>query len=236
MEFNKDEFAVRSIPFSEAKEWVLYKHYAHRIPPISYAFGLFRLGILEGVCTYGHPLSSTLKGIFGDEWADKLLELNRLVVNDGLPRNALSYFVAQTFRFLPSPCPLVSYADSGQNHHGYIYQATNWIYTGLSAKFEDYVVKGFENLHHTSIGDKGGRSDQYGGGLSHVAKLREIYGEENVYLRERSRKHRYFYFLGNKREKRLFRSLLPYGIEPYPKGDNKRYDASYETSPNGILF
>lgn len=29
---------------------------------------------------------------------------------------------------------LVSYADSAQGHHGYIYQATNWIYTGISAK------------------------------------------------------------------------------------------------------
>lgn len=235
-DFNKSDWSVNSIPFSEAKEWVLYKHYAHRIPPISYAFGLFRGGQLEGVCTYGHPLSSTLKGCFGEDWADKLLELNRLVVNEGLPRNALSFFVSSTFKFLPSPCPLVSYADSGQNHHGYIYQATNWIYTGLSAKFEDYVVRGFENLHHTSIGDKGGRSDQHEGKLSHVERLREIYGEENVYLRERSRKHRYFYFIGNKREKRLFRTLLPYAVEPYPKGDNMRYDASYETSPNGVLF
>lgn len=82
MQFNREEFEVRSIPFSEAKEWVLYKHYAHRVPPITFAFGLFQNGKLQGICTYGHPLSSTLKGIFGSEWADKLLELNRLVVNE----------------------------------------------------------------------------------------------------------------------------------------------------------
>ena len=41
MEFNKDDFKVLRIPFSEAKEWVLYKHYAHRIPPVSFAFGLY---------------------------------------------------------------------------------------------------------------------------------------------------------------------------------------------------
>lgn len=159
----KDEYTVTPIPFSEAKEWCLYKHYAKRIPPISFAFGLYdKESVLQGICTYGHPLSCTLKGVFGDEYGDKLLELNRLCVNDGLPKNVLSFFVGQTFKMLPTPTPLVSYADSGMNHHGYIYQATNWIYTGLSAKFEDYVVKGMENLHPSTIGDRGGafRQDQ----------------------------------------------------------------------------
>lgn len=234
--FNKEDYEVRSVPFSEVKEWVMYKHYAHRIPPISYSFGLYdKDGVLQGVCTYGCPMSSPLKSCMGDKWGGKLLELNRLVVNDGLPRNALSWFIGQTFKMLPAPLPLVSYADSGQHHHGYIYQATNWIYTGLSAKFEDYVVKGLEHLHPSSIGDRVGRSDKKGK-FSHVERLREVYGEENVYLRERSRKHRYFYFLGDKRSVREMRSLLPYDVEPYPKGDNERYDASYKTSPTGLLF
>lgn len=41
MDFRKDDFDVRPIPFSEAKEWVLYKHYAHRVPSIVYSFGLY---------------------------------------------------------------------------------------------------------------------------------------------------------------------------------------------------
>ena len=41
-------FTVDRIPYSECKEWLLYKHYAHRIPSISYAFGLFENGILKG--------------------------------------------------------------------------------------------------------------------------------------------------------------------------------------------
>ena len=236
-EFIKSDWEVRCIPFSEAKEWVVCKHYAHRIPPISHAFGLYdKDKILQGVCTYGTPMSSQLKNCLGEKWADKLLELNRLCVNEGLPRNALSFFVGQTFKMLPSPCPLVSYADTGQHHHGYIYQATNWIYTGLSAKFDDYVVKGLEHLHSASIGDRAGRTDKKGHGFSRVQKLREMYGEENVYLKERSRKHRYFYFLGDKRQTRQMKAALPYEIEPYPKGDNIRYDASYETHPCGVLF
>ena len=52
MEFNKDDFKVLRIPFSEAKEWVLYKHYAHRIPPVSFAFGLYGGGGATSRCLH----------------------------------------------------------------------------------------------------------------------------------------------------------------------------------------
>lgn len=41
-EFNKADYRVLPIPFSEAVEWVKMKHYAHRVPSICYAFGLYR--------------------------------------------------------------------------------------------------------------------------------------------------------------------------------------------------
>lgn len=137
---------------------------------------------------------------------------------------------------LPKPMVIVSYADSGQNHHGYIYQATNWIYTGLSVPFKDYMIKGYENMHSASIMDSVGRSDGKLGHLNKVQLLKAKFGEENIYMVERSRKHRYFYLLGSKTDKKRMRSLLIYPTEPYPKGDNIRYDASYETSPNLTLF
>lgn len=232
--FNKEEWDVRSIPFTEAREWVLYKHYAHRIPTICYAFGLYRSGILNGVCTFGVPASQALIiGSMGIEYKDCFLELNRLVVNDGLPRNALSYFVASCLRALPRPMVVVSYADSGMGHHGYIYQATNWIYTGLSDKHALWVVEGLEGVHGRHIMD-GAR--KVGHGKSKRDALVELYGDR-VIESERSRKYRYFQFLGDKRQVRKMRRDLKYPVlKEYPKGENERYDASYETAPNGVLF
>jgi len=63
-------------------------------------------------------------------YQDHFLELNRLVIDEGSKKNVLSFFVSQTLKKLPCPNVVVSYADTSQNHHGYIYQATNWIYTG----------------------------------------------------------------------------------------------------------
>ena len=229
--FNKDDYRVLPIPFSEAKEWVLKKHYAHRVPSISYAFGLYwndgGVQRLVGVCTFGVPASPSLvSGAIGEEYADRFFELNRLVVTDGLPRNALSFFVATSLKMLPAPMVVVSYADSGMNHHGYIYQATNWLYTGLSAKHVEYTIGGVEqNKHSRHLFDHlGGIKNAQNNGVDMVAG-------------ERTQKYRYFQFIGDRRQRRQMLKSFKYPIiRNYPKGDNVRYDASYEVHPNGILF
>jgi hypothetical protein len=219
-------YQVKPIDYQDCKEWFLKKHYAHRIPPIEFCFGLYDNNILIGVCSYGTPVSSVLRELFPSY---KLYELNRLVVSDNLPKNTLSFFVAQTFKFLPKPSVLVSYADTSQNHHGYIYQATNWIYTGLSAKFMDYMVKGMEHLHGASV------FDMSRGQENRVEWLKQKFGDK-LYMKERPRKHRYFYFIADKRDKKKMMKELPYQLEPYPKGENKRYDASYQPTTQTKLF
>lgn len=135
-----EQFRVAPIEHQDCIQWCLYKHYAHRMPSISFAYGLFdKEGEMVGVCTFGVPASPSLvKGAIGEEYKDNFLELNRLCVNDGLPKNALSFFVSQSLKMLPTPMVVVSYADSGQGHHGYIYQATNWVYTGITKPHLEY--------------------------------------------------------------------------------------------------
>lgn len=225
----KDKYKVRSIDSAQCKEWLLYKHYARRMCPIEYSFGLFdEYNLLQGIVTYGTPVSSTLRDTFGNGF--KLMELNRLCINDGLERNTLSYFVSESLSQLPKPLIIASYADTTQNHHGFIYQATNWIYTGLSAKVNIVKIKGMEHLHSGTILDMArGKEDRF-------AYLKAKFGEDNVYKEPSPRKHRYFYFLGSKKQKKAMLKALPYPIEPYPKGDNKRYDASYQVSVQTTLF
>lgn len=232
------DYKVDSIPHSQTYEWLMYKHYAHRIPSISYSFGLFDDNAhIVGICTFGRPMAHILiKNAFNGLYQDNFLELNRLCVNDGLPKNTLSYFVSQCLKKLPSPMVVVSYADTSMNHHGYIYQATNWLYTGLSAPFKDYMVKGMEHLHGSSVMDSVGRSDGENGHIDKVKLLKEKYGEDNVYMVERPRKHRYFYLIGSKTQIKSMRKALIYPIVPYPKGDNQRYDASYKPNIQLSLF
>jgi len=199
------DYAIQLIDSKETYGYLRDIHYAHRIPSISYAYGLFKDQEIVGVVTYGTPASSTLcKGICGDDWQKYVLELNRLVLEYNLPNEA-SRLVAASLRLLPKPRIIVSFADTAQNHLGIVYQATNFIYTGLSTKFRDVKVRGLEHQHHAT----------YGHGLSYK-EIKEKYGEDNVYFVDRSRKHRYITFIGNRKEKQTMRSALKYEVMPYP--------------------
>lgn len=217
---------IEAIDPKDALPWLLHKHYAKRSCPISYAFGAIDDdGRLIGVVTYGTPVSSTLKtGVCGEAYASNVLELNRLCCESR--KNLASKIIGVSLKKLPKPSIVVSYADTGQGHIGFVYQATNFIYTGLSAAFKDPMVKGMEHKHHTTIGDEGR------GYPSRIEFLRNKYGADNVYYVERDRKHRYIYFVGSKKQIADMRSHLAYPVEPYPKGETKRYevnDASTQT-------
>jgi hypothetical protein len=60
--------------------------------------------------------------------------------------------------------------------------------------------------------------------------MRDTYGDD-FYLKERSRKHRYIYILGNKQQKKTLLTQLKYKIEPYPKGDTQRYEIEATAIP-----
>lgn len=216
---NLNEIIVRRVDAADVHPWLLNKHYARRLCPISHAFAAFEGQNMIGVVTYGTPVSSTLKdGVCGIDYANCVLELNRLCCESR--KNLASLIVGRSLSMLPRPSVVVSYADTGQGHVGFVYQATNFIYTGLSAAFKDPMVKGMEHKHHTTIGDEGR------GHESRIEFLRQKYGAENVYYIERDRKHRYVYFVGSKTDKKKLIKALSYGVKEYPKGETKRYDAS----------
>jgi hypothetical protein len=212
----KDKYSVKSIDSYLTHDWLLHKHYAKRIPSISYSFGLYNDNILIGICTFGSPPSRALCiGICGEEFALNVLELNRLCVNENLEKNVLSYFVSNCIKLLPDNLILVSYADTSQGHNGYIYQATNWIYTGLSAKRTERYDINNPNKHSKSVTEN------------------KKYNYSDLAIRERPQKHRYVLFTGKKNKAK---EKLKYKIQPYPKGDNKRYDASYKPKIQTELF
>lgn len=215
---------VLPIKNEETYSWLLQKHYAKRIPQIMYAFGLYDDEHLVGVVTYGIPASPSLcMGICGKEWSDKVLELNRLCLQDN-SKNQSSFLVSNSIKLLPKPTIVVSYADTGQGHVGYVYQATNFLYTGLSANRVDWTVKGLEHKHSKTLSD----------GMT-LESIKEKYGDD-FYYTERSRKHRYIFFHGTKQQKKLLNSLLKYNIEPYPKGDSKKYDSGSRVETQALLF
>jgi hypothetical protein len=161
-------------------------HYAHRKVQIVKAFGVFLkddMITLKGCISFGKPANNSLCiGVCGKESSNRVYELNRLWLDDSLPKNCESKLIGYALRMLKKEFKkwiIVSYADTAMNHTGAIYRATNFIYTGLSdeRKCGDYA----------SIDGKHNR---------HLVK-------SDLPNRPRSRKHRYVYFLDKKDEKNL---------------------------------
>jgi hypothetical protein len=215
---------VRPIQNYETKTWLLNKHYAKRMPSISYAFGLYDDDSLVGICTFGSPPSPSLcVGVCGEEHKSKVVELNRLILETDKP-NSASFLVSQSLKLLPKPSIVVSYADTKQGHVGYIYQATNFLYTGLSASRVDWAVKGLEHMHSKTLSE----------GMT-LETMMAKYGDK-FYHKERDRKHRYIIFTGSKNQKKKLNKQLKYVTSDYPKGDSARYDASGYVEKQGVLF
>lgn len=188
---------VKRITYNDTKPFILGIHYARRMPVIQYAYGLFDNDSLIGIVTYGQPASPSLcKGVAGEENRHNVLELNRLVL---LPnqngKNNASFLVGRSLKLLPKGLFIVSYADwGGWGHVGYVYQATNFLYTGLTKRRTDMYSETGHSMHN--CGDK---------------TKRQI----------RTEKHRYIYLTGDK--KKMLKELR-YEILPYPKGDSRKYD------------
>lgn len=124
---------VRRITSSLASAAVVEHHYLHRRPNISHAFGLFAgdelSNELMGVCTFGTPASRAVQ--IGACRCDPsaVIELNRLWVDDAMPKNTESWFVSRCLRVLPAHI-VVSYADTSYGHVGFIYRALSFRYAG----------------------------------------------------------------------------------------------------------
>lgn len=176
------------------------RHYAGRKPQITKAFGWFLDERLVAVATFGKPATPWLcRGVCGAEFSANVYELNRLVREECCHKQ-LSQFVSGCLRILKKEnWIIVSYSDSGMSHHGYIYQACNFIYTGCTKQRTDKWVEGKHARH--AVDDPNG--------------IRQI----------RTSKYRYVYFCtSDKKLKKKWMKALRYEILPYPKGDNENYE------------
>jgi hypothetical protein len=194
---------VKPIPFVAAKTLMARNHYLHSLPGgTKLTFGSFVGERLFGAMSFGAGPANAFSLVYRAS-PDDCMVLTRLWLSDSLPRNSESRVISIIIRSLRQHTRvkfLVSYADPSQGHLGTIYQATNWLYTGLS-----------ESMPLYDLGDgkaRQSRSLAHGFGTHSVKHL--VANGVNVTLVPQSRKHRYVYFLDPSWRERLKPEVLPY--------------------------
>lgn len=116
--------------------WPLVRdfHYSRRMPGIPlHCFAVRKPGGLFG--DTGEPVAAAIFGkSANNKWPQDSLELQRLVRREDYHK-PLSELVAWSLRWLRANVQVpfaFSYADTGQDHHGGIYQATGWRFVNVS--------------------------------------------------------------------------------------------------------
>lgn len=112
----------------------LHFHYAKAIPVNTLGYNVYNDdGEWCGVILFGTGATPNMARPYGLTQGE-VLELVRVALNG--KQECTSKAVGIALRLLKKDCPMckmvVSYADCDQSHYGTIYQATNWIFTGVN--------------------------------------------------------------------------------------------------------
>lgn len=144
LDISLEEIEVRLVPVREIRRAIVTGHYSGVMPDATQeAFAGYWNEVVVAAVAYGPGGNSkTFGAVVPGHDSSNARELIRLWVHPDAPQNTASYVVAKSLKLLPQEVSLVvSFADSGQGHAGYVYQALNFYYCGMSSEGVRYVDK-----------------------------------------------------------------------------------------------
>lgn len=169
------EIIVRVIPSKIANEFVKKYHYSGKVVQnSSLHFGAFLDGKLHGVMSYGSPLDKrkVLPLVQGSQWND-MLELNRMVFDDYLPKYSESRCISVSFRLIKKHAPqikwVLSFSDGTQCGDGTIYRASGFVLTGAVKNTNTCQLKSGEVVHKMTLESSPTSPRKELGGVSYYA-------------------------------------------------------------------
>lgn len=184
-------------------------HYTGKIPVNK----LVKIGAWEdekfiGVVIFGMGASAVVHRQFSLDRFE-VCELVRVALTNHV--TPVSRIISIALKFLRKANPglkvCVSFADPAQGHHGGIYQAGNWFYTGKSADTLEYFYNK-EWRHVTDV-------------------YKRLTPDQVKMLKSRKKKGKYRYVMAFDEEQRAKIAAL---AKPYPKRDTLSLDSAPEAS------
>jgi len=212
LEIDLSQVTVRLVPVKEIRRAIVTGHYSGVMPDATQeAFAAYFNEVVIAAVAYGPGGNSkTFGAVIPGFDTSNARELIRLWVHPKAPANTASYVVSKTLKMLPAQVGLVvSFADSGQGHFGYTYQALNFYYCGMSLEGVRYQdLKGVEVTARLANIYKLRNPKKFGN--SSPAEIRKSLGWTAV---KSHSKHRYCIGVGSQKKevsKRLKGKALPY--------------------------
>lgn len=182
------EYEVKKLESSVGKQYLITNHYSHGCHNGPICYGLFDKDELIGVLAFACPCSENVRrSVWGEELKDSVIELHRLHVMDGTPKNTESYFISRAIKLLKQDYPkyngIISFADSTVGHLGTIYKASNFFSIGITNSSSTFYLDSTGRLRHPRQSGKNiSKEEALSMGWTPVKRLF---------------KYRYLYIIGN---------------------------------------
>ena len=206
-----DCLEVRPVHKQDSRFFYRQHHYAPEKCGIEkYALGLFKDNQMRGTMMLGwgtRPLH-TIRRLFPSLGTADYLEICKLCLDDEMPRNSESWFLARSIAWLKTAFPhlsiLYTWADGLFGKPGYVYQAANFLYGGYITS-EAYFNQEGERSHPRRLITEFGHRDRV---FTETLGLTKVWGPQ----------FRYCYFLGSRKHtKELLRESTVPWTRDYPK-------------------
>jgi hypothetical protein len=211
-DWSAERWTTRIIDTPSAKRWLNAYHYLGGTHAM-WSFGVFAPDLIA-VVSIGQPANRLgVAGKFGLSGWPGNHEITRVGVHPDAPTNTASRAVALVCREYAKRGHdwAFSYADTGQGHHGGIYQALNAVYVGLSPARAAWVLDG-EPTHIRTL------ANRYGCEGRRLAALLEREGRTLERVPGGSTaKHTYILPIGAPSTRRAIKRHLAMYALPYPK-------------------
>jgi len=208
------DYLCSKVSTKDVEEFCRRYHYTGTGGNMSWRYGLWEGATLLGVVAYNLPTRETCEMVFGPDHFDKVWHMGRLAMAEDAPRNSESRLISLSLKMIQAERPdvwgVLTFAATDAGHIGYVYQATNALYTGTGGHAVIYVDQ------------KGRRRPDYDG--AYIS--RDMARERGWSVAEGGPKHRYLYILGSKTQRRQRRALLRLPTLPYPKAATRPDEAT----------
>ena len=214
------DIRVRRISVKAARPLIATHHYSRTMPDATREVfaGYFPGNVLAGLVVFGMGAGKNQYLRLLPDLADgEYRELSRLWSPDGMPKNTESRLISTAIRLLdPAVRLVVSYADPSQGHLGGVYQATNFLYLGMTDGGERLIDRDGQEVHSKLLSVYRMRHSEMVDWSSR--RIAEHYGFRSI---PNPAKHRYVYVRRSEDRHAIRRQA-----EPYPSAVAASSDAS----------
>jgi len=190
----------------QAAKWAVeHWHYSRAMPKSKIVhLGVWEDGAFVGCVLFNVSANNNIGKPYGLSMTE-VCELVRVALKEH--QSPVSQVVTIAVKMLKRQSPglrlIVSFADPEHGHAGAIYQAMNWLYTGMTTSADEYIVNG-KRWH--------GRALRHEKPAHLTTKQAAAAIDPNYRTVAGSRKHRYLYPLD-----RAMRKQIEPLRKPYPK-------------------